>query len=371
MEMSSSASRVLFVVCAVACLAGVCLVPARGAPAAEALCKREWAVSRHLGSATADAVAVGAGGVWVVGESNGKGLVLRFANGRWKSSLVATPTGDVAALTGVATGPAGVWATGAAFHGNTLLPWVLRLDGGRVTRVRLSGLPRMAGGLTFEDVAVVGHGVWLVGGYENTRDFTDDDGWLIAYGDGTRWRVSWANTTGEDELRGVSALGAGDVWAVGRTGPTIASEEEVILRWNGRGWTPFGRRLDTVALDDVVAVAESDAWAVGEPRMEGVAANEIRPVIEHWDGSEWSRVPVGRSVAAAVGTLRSLAAFGPRDVWAAGGRSGHPAVLHWDGRAWRMAPAPPTTAPILGLAASRDGTLWAVGAGFVARSTCR
>jgi hypothetical protein len=115
----------------------------------------------------------------------------------------------------------------------------------------------------------------------------------------------------------------------------------------------------------VLALSRDNAWAVGVPRTVGVA--NPRAVIEHWDGRAWTRVPLPSTRRS---SLNALAAFGAADVWAGGG-SARPILLHWDGSRWRKAPAPAIAAPILGLAAARDGTLWAVGQGFVAYSRCR
>jgi hypothetical protein len=79
--------------------------------------------------------------------------------------------------------------------------------------------------------------------------------------------------------------------------------------------------LGTSGLDDVVATASNDVWAIGGADQ-GV-------VLMHWDGSQWSLAPAPPNSGG------SLAAVGPNDLWA----SGWNGFWHWDGATWTEVPA--------------------------------
>ena len=168
-------------------------------------------------------------------------------------------------------------------------------------------------------------------------------------------RVTGARVTGV--LSDVSAESATDVWAVGSSRSHTLAEH-----WNGSTW----RRVTTPnpaprsdALDAVVAVTPTDAWAAGR---DGVGGNGR--LLLHWDGSVWRRTPLPRGASHA--TIRDLAALSPSDVWAVGASShGATRTLHYDGSSWKLIPSPTpaaTTSSVLAaVAASTSADAWAVG----------
>jgi hypothetical protein len=94
-------------------------------------------------------------------------------------------------------------------------------------------------------------------------------------------------------------VAADDAWAVGFVGGRDRVLKQLYEHWDGARWTvvaPPDRRRGVV--EDVVAVASDDVWAVGW--------NRPGPVIRvwHWDGSSWSRAVApmmpGRLLAADV-----------------------------------------------------------------------
>src|SRR6185312_8595690 len=93
--------------------------------------------------------------------------------------------------------------------------------------------------------------------------------------------------TSNDDLYGVAAISANDVWAVGEyiqgsTGYTL------IEQWNGTNWSIVSSpNLGTSdGLDSVAAISANDIWAVGTSG----ASQNIQTLIEHWNGSKWSTV---------------------------------------------------------------------------------
>jgi hypothetical protein len=92
----------------------------------------------------------------------------------------------------------------------------------------------------------------------------------------------------------------------------------------------------------------------------------VAPLVEHWNGREWSVVDVS-SPDTINNALVAVSARAPDDVWAVGRYFScgvaRALVEHWDGSAWRIVSSPPadTDAELLGLAAGGGGPLLAVG----------
>jgi hypothetical protein len=115
------------------------------------------------------------------------------------------------------------------------------------------------------------------------------------------------------------------------------------------------------SMNGVAVVSDSDAWAAG---WDGYIDGEEfvnDPVLLHWDGQSWARIPLGPGR----GQLADIVAIGPDDVWAVG-HSGNedflPLTLHWDGATWHRVPTPPIERGyLLDVSASGPNDVWAVG----------
>jgi hypothetical protein len=137
-----------------------------------------------------------------------------------------------------------------------------------------------------------------------------------------------------DFLNGVTAVSAGDIWAVGCTdGCQVQGEfNPQIERWNGKTWkqvaapaTPYG----IYALNSVAAASAGDAWAVGG----GGPGTALSGAIAHWNGGTWKLSPGLRGTQ-----LYGVTALSTGDAWAVGvaqsGATGRALILHWNGKAW-------------------------------------
>jgi len=181
-------------------------------------------------------------------------------------------------------------------------------------------------------VALSSNDVWAVGGSEGGCNTAGVSKAVIAHWDGRRlqhrsfpWRAA--------ELTGVAAVSSRDVWAVGSI-----DRKPLVMHWDGYRWRRS--QLPSVqrgALEDVVAVAADDVWAVGAG---GVG---WRPLAVHWDGKRWRTLDMRTSVSRG-SDLRAIDAASAKDVWAAG-TSGEDApvsmgwsdlVLRWNGRRWQQ-----------------------------------
>lgn len=206
---------------------------------------------------------------------------------------------------------------------------------------------------------------WAVGAWYRPDPVTP--GTLTEYWDGTTWQVvtSPNATDGYNELFGVDALSARDVWAVGYSNiANYGSERSLILHWNGSTWRIVGSpNLGTNAniLYDIDVRAPGDAWAVGLGNS--TSLNFGRPLIQHWNGRRWSLVSSPNPGPGFV-QLSGVSAVSATDVWAVGTRAGHTLTEHWDGSAWRIVPSPDgsrATSQLLAVAALSATDAWAVG----------
>jgi hypothetical protein len=99
----------------------------------------------------------------------------------------------------------------------------------------------------------------------------------------------------------------------------------------------------TNGLADVVALSESDAWAVGVSFDVNKQVNKT--LIEHWDGRRW-RVSAHPNVGSGYRSFVAVDASGPSDVWAVGSysktrfASEQSLLMRWNGASWTSFAAP-------------------------------
>jgi hypothetical protein len=166
-------------------------------------------------------------------------------------------------------------------------------------------------------------------------------------------------------LDGLAARSASDAWAVGSTSPNSASIQPLILHWNGRRWVRVPAAgvpgYAYVELLSVAARSATDAWAVGEAQPAGSAA--LRPVIEHWNGRRW-RLMASPKVPPQT-ALSGVTVAPNGQAWAVGApftNSRRGVVLHWTGRSWVTAATPATsTSVLLDEVTVAGNSVWAVG----------
>lgn len=149
-------------------------------------------------------------------------------------------------------------------------------------------IPRFApyGGL-FAVASVTGGTAWAVGWhgvYSNPQQ-------LIEHWNGRRWSVV---RSGPDNgiLTAVTALSDTDVWVGGykyRTYPTDG--DRLIEHWNGSAWTTYKLPLAGGTVTSISAQSDNDVWAAGGAMTPPVSTNADLPLLEHFDGSSWSRIP--------------------------------------------------------------------------------
>jgi hypothetical protein len=171
----------------------------------------------------------------------------------------------------------------------------------------------------------------------------------------------------------VAASSSTDAWAVGHRFDSIDHAGHALIEHHdGTSWTispsADGPASLQSALSGVTARTASDAWAVGSFTR---ANNLIRTLIEHWDGTSWTRVMSPNAGHPAGGDLSGVTSLAADDVWAVGGYGqgapGRTLIEHWDGMAWTVVPSPnkgPFPNSLSAVTGIAPDDVWAVGTWF-------
>lgn len=214
---------------------------------------------------------------------------------------------------------------------------------------------------------------WAVGG---TGDPAGAVEVLIERWDGIAWSAEEGPSPGAEanELRAVDAAGPNDVWAVGRTASGFG-DRPLVLHYDGTEWLdmPLPDEV-TGVLNGVAAIAPDDVWVVGYSGDPVVSLEHA--LILHWDGQLWAVVDAGRAVGSGKSALRDVEATAPDDLWAVGYLHNQPLIVRFDGTAWSRSetevsgvanaiqPLTPTDAWAVGAPLQRfDGVTWTETAG--------
>jgi hypothetical protein len=257
-----------------------------------------------------------------------------------------------------------IWIVGE--EGNEGSPptytFTMHWDGVAWTRIPSPSVPgtlNILRGIT----AITANDVWAVGYYW----VGNNNATLAMHWDGTQWTiVPTPNTARETSFFAVDALASNDVWAVGEYYNSGA--HTFSAHWDGTQWNPvYGPNLGT--LDDellaVVALAPNDVWAVGSK----TPANGFDQTLTlHWNGTQWNNV-TSPNIDARNHYLWGITATASNDVWAVGehwinnGNDEEPIVLHWDGSAWSLSVLPQIQSDSILRAAHAFSAqnVWAVG----------
>lgn len=171
---------------------------------------------------------------------------------------------------------------------------------------------------------------------------------LIQHWDGTEWSIVPSPSPGTvfNELRAVAAVSADDAWAVGFCGGWYRSST-LILHWDGVSWTqvpspnPNGEFARN-ELYGIAAISANDIWAVG---VSGSSSWAYVPLALHWDGVAWTAIPTDHLPVGGYGSFfRSVSAASSDDILAVGasvfdagmhgGIRHYAYAAHWDGTTW-------------------------------------
>lgn len=228
------------------------------------------------------------------------------------------------------------WAVGS--HTNRLgkhLTLILHSIGNGWNKVSSPSMGRANDSYLKSVSAISGSSAWAVG-YYRTAEITRA---LFERWDGTGWRKIKTHNLGDrpNMLTGVTALSDDDVWAVGNYVAEVRGYPRTLIEhWDGSTWirvpSPHPGRFGSY-LNSISAVSPTDIWAVG---YLVTGSSDTRTLIQHWDGTAWSKKIFVR------GSLNAVSAVSSNDVWAVGRLPDsvpENEVLHWDGSKWRVVPS--------------------------------
>ena len=285
-------------------------------------------------------------------------LVEHWNGTTWSRVTVPQPTGQQALFHGVDDlAPTDAWAVGTSFSGGVgATPAGLTLiehwDGNAWSIVPS---PNPANGVNGDsDVleAISGTGpddLWAAG-WGNDED-TGTIALLFEHWDGTAWQAATSPTPGGSFqfAFGITAVSPDDVWAVGsdETGQPVT----LTANWNGKAWsiTPApnlnGGPDAQNELTGVSATGADNVWASGFADNVN-DENLADPFVLHWNGKAWTLTKVPNPNASKEGSrLNSIRALSPKDVWAVGQtQKNNGSILtlaeQYNGSSWTVSTSP-------------------------------
>jgi hypothetical protein len=265
---------------------------------------------------------------WAVGRvkqsgyAGGTPLILHWDGAGWQS--VAPPNGVSGELRAVGRdGAGGAWAVGDDGHGHPLAIRCSVIGCAPVDLPQVGSVGRLRGITAFGE-----NDVWAVGESDNRT--------LVLHWDGAGWsRVASPNPDSYvNVLHAVGGIASNDLWAVGRTGRNKADTgippgtRTLAMHWDGHEWTAVStpnvgdnNLLAGVAAGSPAAVTTVGSWedASGEIPV-------LQTLAQRWDGSSWAAVDTPNA-GTTDNLLRAAAPIpGTADVWAVGlhGTAGGP-----------------------------------------------
>jgi hypothetical protein len=303
---------------------------------------------------------------WAVGTAGSQSTsgvpLIEFWNGlRWR--IVPSPTvqSRYSTLQGVsAISLTNAWAVGYWANSRDVTQTLIEHWNGVRWSVVPSPSPGSANNELFGVSAASANNIWAAG-FTATPTFQHT---LIEHWNGVRWSVVASPSPGpnSDYLSSVAAVSVNNVWAVGSRNTFSQTLTE---HWNGAHWTvvPSPSLGSSDDLRDVSATAANNVWAVGY----SLQGSTIRTLTERWNGTHWLIVAspnVGSSP-----TLTGVAAISTNDAWTVGSDTNHnqviqPLIEQWNGTRWNVVASPSpaiASAQLSGVAAVSAKNVWAVG----------
>jgi len=215
--------------------------------------------------------AIAANDVWAVGAAGGSNLIEHFDGTSW--SVVTSPFMRNSHLSGV-SGPSSsdVWAVGSAGRSTSDHVEILHWNGTAWSVVSAPS-PGLEPFLT-SVVALAPNDAWAVGEATLPVNSSESTGQtLIEHWDGTSWSVvpgpnaGGGSPSAANELLGVAAVSANNIWAVGEfLDPSLGAFQTLTEHWDGTSWSVIPSPNATTGhnfLSGVTALGTGDVVAVG------------------------------------------------------------------------------------------------------------
>ncbi len=192
---------------------------------------------------------------------------------------------------------------------------------------------------------------------------------LIAHWDGTKWSVvqSPNRASLNNELSGVAAVSANDIWAVGSAiDNSSGTAQTLIEHWDGTQWSiiPSPDPGQIAYLQGVTAISPNNIWAVGTFVN---ATNPGQTLVEQWNGTSWNVIP-SPNPGGINNKLEAVTGVSADDIWAVGLYVANQSpvltlIERWNGTSWSIVPNshPGQDSEFLGVMNADGNHVWAVG----------
>ncbi|HLX39872.1 MAG TPA: hypothetical protein VKR42_05040 [Ktedonobacteraceae bacterium] len=271
--------------------------------------------SRPIDGDLLSVAAVSTNDVWAVGAEGLNALIIHWNGKNWK--MITNPgKGTLLGVTAISASD--IWAVGTS-NGGTLIEhwngtnWSIVPSPAIISPASTTYTLASVTAISAKDVWAVGY-IYTVSGPNYTNQT------LIEHWNGSKWKIVQSlNRTTQDTLTSVTAVSAGNVWAVGISG--LHPTQTLTENWNGSQWSivassnPSGIQS---YFKGAVAVSASNVWAVGGY----LPSSTLEPLIEQWNGTQWNVVP-SPTVGTRDNELDGVAATSDNHVWAVGYSQNH------------------------------------------------
>jgi hypothetical protein len=190
--------------------------------------------------------------------------------------------------------------------------------------------------------------IWAVGNFLPDDPNANQDATLslAAHYDGKSWSITPTPNAGPNfnTLFGVATTG-GQAWAVGVRQDANFRARALVEHWDGTSWQIVDVPQPGAGRDMLLSVSApspSDVWAVGQQQV--TEDGPFSTLVEHWDGHTWSVVPAANPGSSG-NSFYGVLAEPSGNVWAVGQQTGasgpdQPLIEAWDGKQWTVVPSP-------------------------------
>ncbi len=282
--------------------------------------------------------------VWAVGlinkgETNPNQIIEHYNGTAWSVSPGPTtflPTDEPALESITAISATDMWAAGFILTDvySALYPLFEHYDGTGWTAYETLDSDAVMYGIS----ANATNDVWAVG---TVAEYST----AIEHYDGSTWSVMSSPNAGAgwNVLFGVAALSPTNVWAVGwytAQANSTRPEKTLIEHWDGTSWTIVSSpnigpntQYQSNQLWGITAISANDIWAFGS-YFAASGSGEQSTLVEHWNGTSWSIVASPNPVN---GSYQNDILFGGTviptgDLWLVGNEFGSTLALNTTGQ---------------------------------------
>lgn len=303
---------------------------------------------------------------WAAGHADDGRMIIDHWDGTsWQIAWTGSP-GTLYSIRQIAADD--VWAGGRGRDGATAVHW----NGSTWTEVPLD-IPEVKGSTILIDLAPLGPtDIWGAG------VFTGRDAGFRVHWNGTTWSLDPPGVMEGTALRAMRQTPQGTIWAAGET---IANgvHSPLVQHWTRQdGWTTVavsGAPETSTEVHGILPLADNDVWIIGfaqpAPGQAGLTPGPPQTPIAVRLDNQGPHLMTMEAVSGGA-RPRHAAALSPSDVFAVGDANGTQSLVeHWNGSSWTRMDNP-SSQRLFGITSSpASGEVWAVGFGPTILHFCR